>query len=112
MTTKKERQLKIRQRISGTPARPRLTIFHSLKHIYAQIIDDKCGKTLIASSDLEIKEKKNLKPMELSFRVGETIAKKALSKKINQIVFDRSGNQYHGHIKAVAEGARKGGLKF
>ncbi len=108
------RKLYIRKRLSGTTERPRLVVFRSLKHIYAQIIDDTVGKTLVAvstvSKDIEInaKEKKAAK----SFKIGELIAQKALAAGIKQVSFDRSGYQYHGRVKALADGARKAGLEF
>jgi large subunit ribosomal protein L18 len=106
----KRRQRKIRSRVVGTEEKPRLQVFRSLNHIYAQIIDDTTGKTLLAESDCEDKEKK--KKIEKAFGVGERIAKKATEKKIKEVVFDRKGYLYHGRVKAVAEGARKGGLQF
>jgi len=119
MLEKQEKRLrchkKVRAKISGTKERPRLCVFRSAKHIYAQLIDDEKGKTLVAASDLEIKiskskiqNKKNYKAKE----VGKLIAKKALEKKIEKVVFDRGGYQYQGRVKALAEGAREGGLKF
>lgn len=106
----KRRQRKIRSRVAGTPEKPRLQVFRSLSHVYAQIIDDTTGKTLLAESDYKDKEKK--KKTEKAFAVGERIAKKAEEKKIKKVVFDRKGYLYHGRVKAVAEGARKGGLQF
>lgn len=114
MIDKKER-LKRRQkagkaRAHGTAEKPRLQVFRSSKYIYAQVIDDETGKTLLSESDFGKKDKKN--KTESAFLVGEGIAKKAKEKKITKIVFDRSGYLYHGRVKAVAEGARKGGLQF
>ncbi len=106
----KRRQRKIRSRVVGTPEKPRLQVFRSLSHVYAQIIDDTTGKTLLAESDCKDKDKK--KKTEKAFAVGERIAKKAEEKKIKKVVFDRKGYLYHGRVKAVAEGARKGGLQF
>lgn len=107
------RHLSIRHRISGTPARPRLCIKRSNKHIYAQLIDDTTGKVLTGVSTLspELHDKK-LKPTEMSLEVGKLIATKAKEIGVTQVVFDRSGYRYHGRVKAVAEGARQGGLKF
>ena len=98
--------------MSGTSARPRLSVFRSNKYIYAQIIDDAKGKTLVSagSKDKEIKEAKTR--MEKAGLVGEIIAKRGAKAKIKKVVFDRSGYKYHGIIKALAEGARKGGLEF
>ncbi len=109
----KKRQRRIRSRISGTAEKPRLQVFRSLNHIYAQIIDDETGKTIVSESDWE-KEKKSQgkKKTEKAFEVGEKVAKKAKEKKIKKVVFDRKGYLYHGRVKAVADGARKGGLQF
>lgn len=98
--------------MKGTAKRPRLSVFRSNKRIYAQLIDDKAGKTLIAASEKEIKSKTKQTRMEKAELLGEILAKKSLKKKIKQIVFDRSSYRYHGRVKALAEGARKGGLKF
>jgi len=103
--------------IKGTTKRPRLSVFRSNKAIYAQIIDDEKGKTLVAASERDLNKKtkkpKNKKTkMEKAEMVGEVLAKKALKKKIKTIVFDRGRHPYHGRVKALAEGARKGGLKF
>jgi len=106
----------IRLRLKGTPERPRLTVYRSLKHVYAQIVDDAVGKTLVSVSDLsaELKEKrKEVKgQVELGKMVGKLTAEKALAKNIAQVVFDRNGYLYHGVVKAAADGAREGGLKF
>jgi large subunit ribosomal protein L18 len=110
---KRERKKKkIRMKTFGTKERPRLCVFRSLKHIYAQIINDEEGKTLVSASDLELKDKKGLKKIEIAREVGKLIAKKALEKKIEKVSFDRAGYKYHGRIKALAEGAREEGLKF
>ena len=101
----------VRKRISGTPDRPRLSVFRSNKGIYAQIIDDLSGTTLAASSSVDIGQKGKLS-IEVSKSVGQKIAEKAKSSGIEAIVFDRNGYLYHGNIKALAEGAREGGLKF
>lgn len=134
MLLKQEKRLmrhkRIRAKMFGTSKIPRLCVFRSNKHIYAQLIDDEKGQTLIAASDLEFKEKKekhnleaeNLKTIKnkkvftskvaLAFKVGKLIAKKALDKNIKKVVFDRGGYKYHGRVKAIAEGAREGGLNF
>ncbi|MFN3134325.1 MAG: 50S ribosomal protein L18 [Candidatus Kryptonium sp.] len=117
---KKIRREKIRKRVRskifGTPERPRLSIYRSLKHIYAQIIDDTKGHTLVAMSSLskEIRDEvKNAKTKtEVSRIVGLALAKKALEKGITKVVFDRNGYKYHGRVKALAEAAREGGLIF
>lgn len=110
------RHKRLRAKIQGTNERPRLSVFRSHKHIWVQLIDDTLGRTLAAASDLEFVKGKNknnsVKSIELGARVGELIAKKALERKITSVVFDRGGYKYHGLVKAVAEGARKAGLKF
>lgn len=102
---------RIRKKIEGTQQRPRLNVFRSSKHIYAQIIDDISQKTLESCSTLIFKGKVKGK-LNQAEKVGEELAKKTLSKKIDKVVFDRGGFLYHGRIKALAEGARKAGLKF
>ncbi|RMF97646.1 MAG: 50S ribosomal protein L18 [Candidatus Schekmanbacteria bacterium] len=112
---RKIRHLKIRKRVIGTPERPRLTVFKSARNIYAQIIDDTTGSTLVSCSTLEkgIREKRgNSANKECAKIVGETIAKKALEKNISSVVFDRSGYRYHGKVKILADAAREAGLKF
>ena len=109
------RKIRIRKKIRGTPERPRLTVYRSLKYIYAQIIDDEAGHTLVAASSLEkeLKEKlKSTKDIEAAKAVGELIAKRALEKGIEKVVFDRNGYKYHGRVKALADAAREAGLKF
>jgi len=105
-----------RKTVSGTAARPRLSVFRSAKHIYAQLIDDEQGRTLAASStkskDLVEKLADAKTPVERSHVVGKALAELALSREINACVFDRSGYKYWGRVKAVAEGAREGGLNF
>lgn len=114
-TIKTKRRLRItrgiRKKISGTVAKPRLSVFRSNSGIYAQVIDDSTGKTLVASSSLQLKSAKGTKT-ELSKQVGQAIAEKAKAAGIAEVVFDRGGFLYHGRIKALAEGAREGGLKF
>ena len=107
---KYRRHYRIRAKIIGSEKRPRLSVFRSNQHIYAQLIDDEKGKTLVSVNDLKLK--KNIKKMEMSSEIGKLIAEKALEKKIKEVVFDRGGYKYHGRIEAVAEAARKGGLKF
>ncbi|HTY59433.1 MAG TPA: 50S ribosomal protein L18 [Bacteroidota bacterium] len=106
----------IRLRISGTTERPRLTVFRSLKNVYAQIIDDSTGKTLVAVSNLSKPEKDQFRELKgqaaKAKLVGKLAAQKAIEKKITQVVFDRNGYLYHGVVKAMADGAREGGLKF
>ena len=111
------RRKRIRAKIFDTAKVPRLCVFKSTKHIYAQLIDDERGKTLVAASDLEIKKSRHRQTdgqakVERAKEVGKLIAKKALEKKFEEVVFDKGGYQYHGRIKALAEGAKEGGLKF
>lgn len=106
------RHKRIRAKIFGTAERPRLSVFRSLKHIYAQLIDDEKNRVLLAASDQELKKDKREAKINKARAVGKLIAQKALSKKIEKVVFDRGGYQYHGRVKALAEGAREGGLKF
>ena len=104
-------------KVRGTAERPRLTVFRSNHFIYAQLIDDVSGRTLLATNDKALVEKKALKDQTFakvnrSKVAGEALAKTALAKGIKQVVFDRGGYQYHGRVQAVADGAREGGLKF
>lgn len=107
---RKVRQNRLRKIVSGTPTRPRLSVYRSLSNMYLQLIDDVNGVTLAAISDLKSKKKES--KMESAKNLGAEIAKLAKSKKIEECVFDRGGYKYHGRVKAVAEGAREGGLKF
>ena len=114
MTTKKEqRRIKIkyrvRNKISGTAARPRLSVFRSNKQIYAQVIDDETAKTLVSASSLGMEA---MPQKEQAAKVGEALAQKAIEAGITTVVFDRNGYLYHGRVKELADGARKGGLKF
>lgn len=121
-TKKQARHIRIRSKISGTEKRPRLCVFRSNKYIYAQLIDDEKGITLVNASDLEVKNKKVsltkitdgkiTKKVSVSYQIGQLIAQRALAKGIETVSFDRGGYKYHGRIKAVADGAREGGLKF
>lgn len=110
------RKKRIRKKVFGTPERPRLCIYRSLKHIYAQIIDDTKGVTLAAASTLDSEIREELKELKGKIAkaqiVGKMIAKKALEKGIKKVVFDRNGFLYHGRVKALADGAREGGLDF
>ena len=109
------RHRRLRNKIMGTPQRPRLNVYRSLTNIYAQLIDDMAGTTLVAASSLEkdIKDQtKSTGNIESAKLVGQLVAKKALGKGIEEVTFDRGGNIYHGRIKALAEGAREAGLKF
>jgi large subunit ribosomal protein L18 len=109
-------KITIRKKIFGTPERPRLMIYRSLNDIYGQIIDDTTGKTLAAASsnakDLKEVVSSAKSKVEKSVIVGKALAKKALEKNINSVVFDRNGYLYHGRVKALADGVREGGLKF
>lgn len=107
------RHKRVRKTVFGTSARPRLCVYRSLKNIYAQIIDDDNGTTLVAASSLEAELKEaNGGNKEAARKVGELIAKKALEKGIDTVVFDRGGYIYHGRVQELAEGAREAGLKF
>ena len=106
---------KLRNRFSGTAERPRLAVFRSNNHVYAQVIDDVAGKTLVSASTLEkdIKaELKNTDDIEAATKVGDVVAKRALEKGIKAVVFDRGGYIYHGKVQALADAAREAGLKF
>jgi large subunit ribosomal protein L18 len=114
---RERRHRRVRAKIFGTKNRPRLCVFRSNKHIYAQLVDDEAGHVLISASDLELKHKKAVKKnmtrkVALAYEVGKLIAKKAKEKGIEKVVFDRGGYKYHGRVKAIAEGAREEGLKF
>lgn len=110
-----KRKKRVRSRIQGTSEKPRLNVFRSPKHIYAQAIEDATGKTLASASTLSPELKGNLRytgNVEAAKKVGELIARKCLEKGIKRVVFDRSGYLYHGRVKALAEAARAGGLAF
>ncbi len=107
-----KRHNRVRNKISGTPERPRLNVFRSAKHIYAQLIDDINGVTLVAASSLEKDFEGTGGNKEAAKKVGQMIAKKAVDKGISEVVFDRSGYLYHGRVLELAEGARECGLKF
>jgi len=109
---REKRHKRIRKKLYGTEERPRLSIFRSNKHIYAQIINDLEGKTLVSASSLEKEINAKNVNCELSKQIGILLGKRGLEKGITRIVFDRSGYQYHGNIKQLAEGAREGGLQF
>lgn len=110
---RERRKKRMRVKIKRTSSRPRLSVYRSLKHIYAQIIDDQQGITLVNASDLELPQgSKPKKKSEVAHAVGELIAQKARKKKISDVVFDRGGLAFKGRIKELAEGARKGGLNF
>jgi large subunit ribosomal protein L18 len=110
-----KRKLSIRKRVNGTPQRPRMSVFRSLKHIYVQVVDDVSHQTLAAVSDLDEQVKaelKGLKKKDRAKKVGAAIAKRCVDKGITHVVFDRNGFIYHGRVSALADGARAAGLKF
>jgi len=112
---RRRKHMSVRSRVSGTAERPRLCVYRSLKHIYAQVIDDGGGRTLAAASTLEKEMRQKLtrpKSSDAAKLVGELLARRALELGIRQVVFDRSWFRYHGRIKALADAARAGGLKF
>jgi large subunit ribosomal protein L18 len=109
------RHVRVRKNLAGTVQRPRLNVFRSLSGIYAQVIDDQAGRTLASAStvDKDLREKvKGLKKAEQAKLIGKTVAERAKSKGIETVVFDRGGYRYSGRIKALADGAREGGLQF
>lgn len=108
-------KMRIRKKITGTAERPRLTVYRSLNHIYAQLIDDDKGVTLAAATSNKKSLEgtfKGMKKTEVSKKVGQMLAENAKAKGITKVVFDRNGYQYHGRVKALADGAREGGLEF
>ena len=107
-----KRHNRVRGKISGTPERPRLCVFRSENHIYAQVIDDVAGNTLVSASSVEKGFEGLGSNCEAAKKVGATVAERALKKGIEEVVFDRGGYIYHGRVQALAEGAREGGLKF
>ncbi|MBQ84083.1 MAG: 50S ribosomal protein L18 [Candidatus Marinimicrobia bacterium] len=113
---RERRRRRSKRHAFGTEARPRLVVYRSLSHIYGQLVDDVSGKTLVTASSSEKaiapKSKKPVTKTELSFMVGKELAARAKKKKISKVVFDRNGFLYHGRVKAFADGAREGGLKF
>lgn len=112
---RKRRQRRVRSKISGTAARPRLNVFRSLDNIYAQVIDDEAGHTLASASSLERELAPELEGKDKKGQaivVGKAVAERARQEGIEEVVFDRAGYPYHGRVKALAEAAREGGLKF
>jgi len=112
---RERRQRRIRVRVHGTPERPRLNVFRSLRHIYAQVIDDSIGHTIVAVSTLDSEVEQQLKDLNKTQQaqvMGKVVAQRALEKGVKEVVFDRGGYKYHGRVKALAEGARAGGLLF
>jgi large subunit ribosomal protein L18 len=106
---------RVRMRVEGTPERPRLCVYRSLGHIYAQVIDDRSGKTLVSASSIDAETKKNLKGggnVAAAKVIGKTIAARAKAAGVSKVVFDRGGYKYHGRVKALADAAREAGLQF
>lgn len=116
LSPRKRRHVRVRAKVNGTAARPRLNVFRSSAHIYCQVIDDVRGHTLVSASDLEetVREKigEDAVKVDRARAVGEVIAERAKAAGIDSVVFDRGGFLFHGRVKAVADGAREGGLKF
>jgi large subunit ribosomal protein L18 len=112
---RRRRHARVRKRVQGTATRPRLSVFRSLSHIYAQVIDDDSGQTLVAASDLEKEAQAGTDNTGKTGRaalVGRLVGQRAIKKGVKEIVFDRGGYKYHGRVKALAEAAREAGLKF
>lgn len=107
-----KRKRRVRAKIFGTKNRPRLSVFRSNRYIYAQVVNDDERKTLLSLSSKKVKSDPKLNKTQIAALIGEELAKKAKTKKIEKVVFDRGGYRYHGRVKALAEGARKGGLEF
>jgi large subunit ribosomal protein L18 len=115
LVSRQRRRERIRKKVNGTALKPRLSVYKSLSHIYAQLIDDTTGKTIIAAASTEKNVQEGLKHcgnVAAAKKVGANLAERALSKNITAAVFDRGGNQYHGCIKALADAAREKGLNF
>ena len=112
---RERRKLRIRQKVNGTPEKPRLSVFRSAKHIYAQVVDDSAGTTVAHASTLSRDVRGDVteaSKLDAAKRVGQTIAKLLLAKGIDKVVFDRNGYLYHGRVRALADAAREAGLKF
>lgn len=111
---RERRRRRVRAKVFGQAGRPRLCVYRSMKHIYAQLIDDEAGNTLAAASslDADVRGQTGLKKTEEAVAVGKLLAQRAQAKQIKLVVFDRAGYRYHGRVKAVADGAREGGLEF
>lgn len=109
------RHLRVRKRVTGTSQRPRLSVFRSAKHIYAQVVDDTTGRTLISASDLDTElraERDGKQKIDIAKVVGQAVGRRARDAGVTQVVFDRGGFQYHGRVKALADSAREAGLEF
>lgn len=111
-TTRKRRHVRVRKKVSGTATRPRLVVFRSARHIEVQVIDDTAGRTLAAASTMEAGVRGSADKTERAGKVGGLVAERARAAGIEQVVFDRGGNRYHGRVAAVAQAARDGGLTF
>ena len=112
---RQSRKVRVRQKVKGTTARPRLTVFRSLSHIYAQLIDDETGTTLVSASSIgrDLRDElKKANTVDAAKAIGQSIAKKALARDIKKVVFDRNGYAFHGKVKALADAAREAGLEF
>lgn len=110
---KLKRKKRVRRRVSGTESRPRISLFRSAKHIYAQVIDDVKGHTLVSVSTMQNRESiKDASPKDTCKSLGGELGKKCLQQNIKMVAFDKNGNKYHGRVKAFAEGAREAGLSF
>lgn len=114
LTGRERRKIRVRKKVFGTPERPRLNVFRSAKHLYAQVIDDTNGKTLAAASTLskDLRGKLAGGKVEKAKAIGAAVAEQCKAKNIDKVVFDRSGYRYHGRVRAAAEGAREAGLQF
>jgi large subunit ribosomal protein L18 len=111
-TVKQTRQTRVRAKSKGVALKPRLSVFRSNKYVYAQVIDDEKKTTLVGATEKELGLKEKLNKSERAKELGKLIAKKLIAKKVEAVVFDRGSYRYHGRVKAIADGAREGGLKF
>src|SRR5512133_2291926 len=111
-STRARRVVRVRARINGTSERPRLAVSRTLRHTTAQLIDDVAGRTVASASDRDVKGADKMKPLEIAREVGKIVAARGIEAKVSKVVFDRRGKRYHGRVKALAEGAREGGLVF
>lgn len=112
LKTRLKNKMRVRKRVNGSAERPRLNVYRSSKHMYAQLVDDVTGKTLVEASTVSLKLKEKSGNVEAAKAVGADLAKKAQAKNIEKVVFDRNGFLFHGRVKALAESAREAGLKF
>ncbi len=110
---RQRRHRRVRRKVSGSAERPRLSVFRSNRHIYAQIIDDRAGKTLVSASSMDSElDQKGKNKSDVAAEVGRVLARRAREEGVERVVFERGGNLYHGRVKALADGAREGGLVF